>query len=90
MRLYFLYMEGCGACAEAKPHLARWEKKSKGIQIVRVDLLTANWVNPWQPQATPTYVLEVPGRQRVMHEGMLTEKQIDQFIRKAQSMMGVK
>ncbi len=90
MRMYFIYMEGCPACMEAKPHLARWEKKSKGIQVVRVDLMSATWVNPWQPEATPTYVLEVPGRPRVMHEGALTEVQIDQFVRKAAGMMGVK
>ena len=89
MRLYFIYMEGCPACMEAKPHLKRWEAKAKGVQVVRVDLMNTNWVNPWQPEATPTYIAELPGRQRVMHEGALTETQIDQFMRKAQTMMGV-
>lgn len=89
MRLYFLYAEGCPACEEAKPHLASWEKKARGIELVRVDLLEAKWTAKWQPEATPTYVLEVPGRRRVQHAGMLSETQVDAFIRKAMAMMGV-
>ena len=90
LRLYFIYMEGCPACMEAKPHLKRWESKARGVQVVRVDLMSANWVNAWQPEATPTYVVEMPGRPRVMHEGALTEAQIDQLVRKAQTMMGMR
>lgn len=88
MKLYFIYMEGCPACDAAKPHLAKWEKKARGVEVVRLDLLTAKWVNPWQPQATPTYVLEIPGQQRVMHEGALEEHQIHAFIQKAAALMG--
>ena len=29
--LYYIYMEGCGACERAKPHLARWERKHPGL-----------------------------------------------------------
>lgn len=90
MRLYFLYAEGCPACDEAKPHLASFEKKARGIEIRRVDLLEAKWTANWQPQATPTYVLEVPGKRRVMHEGGLSEKQVDEFVRKAIALMGVR
>lgn len=90
MRLYFIYMEGCPACDEAKPHLDKWAKKAKGIELVKIDLLTARWVNPWQPKATPTYVLEIPGQQRVMHEGALIEKQVDMFVQRAQQMLGFK
>ena len=89
MRLYFIFMEGCPACDEAKPHLAKWAKKARGIELVKIDLLTAKWVNPWQPKATPTYVLEIPGHQRVMHEGALTEPQIHTFVERARKMLGV-
>jgi len=90
MRLYFLYAEGCGACEEAKPHLAQWEARRGPVELKRVDLLEAKWTNSWQPQATPTYVFEVLGRPRVMHEGALTDKQIDTFVAKAKAMIGVK
>jgi thiol-disulfide isomerase/thioredoxin len=90
MKLYFLFAEGCPACEEAKPELDKWEAKSKDVRIHRIDLLEAKWVASWQPQATPTYVLEVPGRRRVMHEGMLSEKRLDEFVRRALSLMGVR
>lgn len=90
MKLYFLFAEGCPACDEAKPDLAAWEAKSKGVRVYRIDLLEAKWIASWQPQATPTYVLEVPGRRRVMHEGALSEKKLDEFVRKALSLMGVR
>ena len=86
--LYYIYMDGCGACAQAKPHLARWEKKNPGLlKVKRIDLLNSNWVHPWQPDGTPTYVLEVPGYRRVSHMGVLYEEQIPKFLMKAQQMM---
>lgn len=90
MTLYFLYAEGCPACDEAKGPLASWERKARGVVVRRIDLLEAKWVASWQPEATPTYVLDVPGRRRVMHAGGLTEAQVDEFVRKALSLMGVK
>lgn len=89
MKLYFIYMNGCPACEEAKPQLGAWKKKARGVDLVMVDLMAAKWVNPWQPRVTPTYVMELPGHRRVMHEGALTEEQIDKFIRKAHAMLGV-
>lgn len=86
--LYYIYMEGCGACERAKPHLARWERKHPGLlRVHRIDLLNSKWVHPWQPEGTPTYVLEIPGYRRVSHTGMLTEDEIPQFLMKAQQMM---
>lgn len=90
MRLYFLYAEGCPACDEAKPHLAAWESRRGPVEVKRVDLLEAKWTNPWSPQATPTYVFEVLGRPRVMHEGALTDRQIDAFVAKAKAMIGAR
>ena len=89
MKLYFIYMDGCPACETAKPQLSKWKRKARGVEVVMVNLLTANWVSDWQPRVTPTYVLEIAGYQRVMHEGALTDVQIDKFIRKAQTMLGV-
>ena len=90
MRLYFLYMTGCGACHSAMPHIKRFEKKNPQIQVVYVDLLKANWTHPWQPEVTPTYVIEVPGRERVQFQGMLEEKDIPRFVAKAEQMMGIR
>lgn len=86
--LYYIYMDGCGACEQAKPHLARWEKKHPGVLPVhRVNLLKDEWKDSWQPELTPTYVLVIPGYPRVQHQGVLYEDQIPKFLLKAQQMM---
>ena len=92
MRLYYLYMDGCGACAKGKPFLAKFEKRHPEIQVMRVDMLTVGnrWRHSWKPEGTPTYVLEIPGHQRTRHEGWLTDAQIEQFLDKSKQMLGVR
>ena len=87
LRLYYLYMDGCESCTKGKPYLAKFEKRHPEVEVVRVDLLTANWTHPWKPDATPTYVLEVPGRPRTRYEGWLTDKQIEEFIGRSAELM---
>ena len=89
MRLYFLYMTGCPACDGAKRPLAAFEREHPEIQIVRVDLLTAKWTHPWSPEATPTYVLEAPGKQRTQWVGALKKDEIGQFVNKSKQIMGL-
>lgn len=89
MNLYFLFMPGCPACDRAKPQLTRFEKANPSIRVVRVNLLEAKWTHPWSPESTPTYVLEVPGKQRTRWEGMLSAGEIGQFVAKSKQMMGV-
>lgn len=90
MRLYFIFMQGCGACEVAKPELAKFAKAHPDIDIQRIDLLNAKWVHPWQPSATPTYVAESPGRVRVQWQGALTAPEVEQFIERAEEMMGLR
>jgi len=92
VKLYFIYMDGCGACEQAKPELAKFQRRraGRGLEVERINLLQAKWVNPWQPTATPTYVLEVPGRRRVRFEGMLKAEQLEQFVDKAEHLMGLR
>lgn len=90
MRLYFLYATGCPACDGAKKPLAAFEKAHPEIQIVRVDLLTTEWKHPWSPEATPTYVLEVPGRQRTQWVGALERPEIEKFVVKSKQIMGIR
>jgi thiol-disulfide isomerase/thioredoxin len=89
MRLYFIYATGCGACEIAKPELDKFEQKHRGVDVKRIDLLEAKWVHPWQPEATPTYVVEEPGYARVQHAGALKADQIEQLIQRAHEMMGI-
>ena len=91
MRLYFIHMPGCSACEAAKPELAKWKRQNPGVEVIPVDLLKdgARWIHPWTPSATPTYVFEEPGRERVRYEGALTKARLDAFFIKAKTMMGV-
>lgn len=92
MRLYFLYMEGCGACEAAKPELEKFRRSpaARGIEIVPVDLLKAKWTyKAWSPEATPTYVVEEIGRPRVQYVGALTKPKIEEFIRTAKNIAGI-
>jgi Glutaredoxin-like domain (DUF836) len=90
MRLYFIYMPGCGACEQAKPQLRKWQKTDPTVQVIPIDITTAKWTHPWQPEVTPTYVAEVPGFQRIQYQGTLTAEEIPKFLDKARRMMGLK
>jgi thiol-disulfide isomerase/thioredoxin len=90
-RIMFIFAEGCGACEEAKPHLARWMKRHPEIPVVWFDVMKDAWTDPsWQINATPTYVVQFPGHQRVMWEGALKEKQIDQLLQTAKNRLGIR
>jgi thiol-disulfide isomerase/thioredoxin len=90
-RLMFIHAEGCGACEDAKPHLARWMKKHPEVQVVMFDVVKDRWMDPtWQISATPTYVVMFPGHQRVMWEGALKEREIDQFLQSAKNRLGIR
>lgn len=82
-KLFFLYAPGCPACESAKRPLAAFEKENPGIRIVRVNLLEDQWTHPWSPNATPTYVFEVPYRERTRWEGKLSKDEIGQFVNKS-------
>jgi hypothetical protein len=89
-RLYYIFMDGCGACQMAKPELKKFERAHPEVQVVPVNLLTVGdkWKHDWKPEATPTYVLEIPGHERTRYEGALMAKHIEQFIRKSKQMIG--
>lgn len=90
VRLRFIYATGCPACEAAKKPLAAFEKAHPEIPVVREDLLTTRWTESWQPEATPTYVLEVPNRGRTQWVGTLKKDEIEKFVAKSLQMMGVR
>lgn len=89
--IMFIYAEGCGACEEAKPHLTRWMHKHPEVKVIWFDAVNDMWTDrTWQINATPTYVVQFPGHQRVMWEGSLKEKQIDQLLQTAKNRLGIR
>lgn len=90
MRLRFIFATGCPACDKAKKPLAEFERAHPEVQISREDLLTTQWKESWEVTATPTYVLEVPGRVRTQWVGTLTKPEIEKFIEKSFAVMGIR
>lgn len=90
MTLYYIYMDGCGACEAAKPVLAEWERKHPGVPVVRHNLLNDKWTAEWQVKATPTYVVAIPGHRPAMYEGALSENDISRFIEVAKKTVGAR
>ena len=89
-RLYYLFLDGCEACTKGKPFLAKFEKRHPEIEVIRIDLMKVKWKHPWSPDATPTYVLEIPGHQRTRYEGWITDKQLEDFVVKSKQMVGAR
>lgn len=96
MKLYFIHVPGCSHCEAAKPHIRKFARSNPQVQVVPIDLTTANWeqvappaLRSWQPDVTPTYVLEIPRQRHTQHQGMLTEREIPLFIEKSKSMLGI-
>ena len=75
--LKFIYMDGCGACEAAKPHLRAWAARRKDIRLIMHDALKDKWTETWEIKATPTYVLSIPGLPETMYEGSLSTNDID-------------
>lgn len=89
MRLYFIYAPGCGHCEAAKPHVRKFEKAHPEIQVVWFDLTSNPWTyKPWSPDVTPTYVAELPGKQKIQYQGQLTKDEMEKFVARAKQMMG--
>jgi hypothetical protein len=90
MTLYFLYMDGCPACEAAKPELEKFARANPRIAVKKFDLLKTKWTyTAWNPEATPTYVLEELGYPRVQHVGALTKPRIEEFVASAKRMTGM-
>ncbi len=80
--LYFFFMQGCGACEEAKPELDKFAKAHPDIHIARVDLSKVNWRSPvWQPSVTPTYGWLVPGQRLRVREGLHRADDLGKWVR---------
>ncbi len=89
-RLYFIYQQGCGACAAAKPVLAAWAQRHPEWDVRMADIMQVDWKHPWKVRATPTYVFEVPGRERVMYVGAIRDiYAFEDFLRQAKQKMGL-
>jgi hypothetical protein len=78
-------MVGTNDVRSAYQHLAA---NPNAVVITPVDITTAQWKHEWQPEVTPTYVIEVPRRQRIQYQGTLMAAEIPKFIAKAKQMMG--
>jgi thiol-disulfide isomerase/thioredoxin len=80
--LYFFFMQGCGACDEAKPELDKFERAHPMIKVARIDISNVDWKSPvWQPSVTPTYGWLVPGKRLRVREGIHKSEELGRWIR---------
>ena len=80
--LYFIYQDGCPACAESEPELTAFERAHPGLLVLR---LTAD--GPFgqkfgKIEATPTWFFQ-RGDQAIARVGYMKAKQIETWIKKA-------
>ena len=95
MRLYFIHMDGCPACAAGKRPLSLFERAHPEIDFVRTDLLSpqTKWVSKWEPRSTPTYIFEaidpdgVVRKERIMVEGTRDLAGLEAFYARAKQMV---
>jgi thioredoxin-like negative regulator of GroEL len=81
IKLYFFHMPGCSACEEAAPHLKQFARANKQIRVVKVDLSkVVLQEGRWQPEATPTYVLQRPGKEVNIFAGGMTMEELSAWI----------
>jgi hypothetical protein len=82
VKIIFFHMHGCGACAQAEPHLAAFEKAHPEIQVDRRDVHRMRWPKNanWRPRFTPSYLIEIPGETPHAYEYPLTQAQLERWV----------
>lgn len=80
--LFFLWIPGCEACAEAKPKLEAFARKHRKLQVYKVDIAKFGWPDEWalKVEATPTYVLHEPGRRIRTKVGSQTVRDLEKWL----------
>jgi hypothetical protein len=88
--LYFLYGQGCEACAAAEPELVAFMDRHPRLLVLRLDAMGTPAARLGIPiKATPTYVYR-RGREgaTASHIGLLTAKELDKWVKKAAATLG--
>jgi thiol-disulfide isomerase/thioredoxin len=82
--LYFFMQGGCGACHEATPHLQRWQRKNRRINVITLNIGIKDWkIEGWSPKGTPGYLLVRDNEVLRKREGVLTEDELDRWVKGA-------
>jgi thiol-disulfide isomerase/thioredoxin len=76
INLFFLYTPGCPACHASTPALIDFARTNPTVRVFKVDLSRVAWprYTRWEPRATPTYVVHVPGRKVAVREGAIEKR----------------
>lgn len=88
--LVFIHADGCSACEEAKPELAKFRQRYPSVVVQMVDLVYQPWPEGgWSPTATPTYLVRFANRQPIGYVGKLDHTQVAEFYRIGAAKMGM-
>jgi thioredoxin-like negative regulator of GroEL len=81
--LFFVYMKGCGHCAEMKPLLRAFRDANPDIVVKSLDIETTDWkARNWQPDVTPTLIALKPSGKWAKIEGQLDEAEFYGWVAK--------
>lgn len=81
--VFFFKQDGCGACEAAEPMLEALRAKHPRVLVVPLTLNRHPWsIDGWTPHATPGYALTVNGELQRTHVGVMSAKQLEQWIGK--------
>lgn len=82
VKLFFFFMDGCGACAQAKPHLDEFARRHPEVKVERKDVHRMRWPRSanWRPAYTPSYVIAVPGKPLHAYEHPMTLQQLEAWL----------
>jgi hypothetical protein len=84
-RLYFLHQPMCGACALAKPELAKFMRDHP--EGLRVDIHAGRHprgIAGFKPKATPSYLIIPSGeKEGLPHEGPLAAEDLEEMLKSA-------
>ena len=85
IRLWFLWLPGCSACAAAKPHLRRFQQQNPQVDVLwgSVDPTMFAWPEDakGEPQAFPAYYLQVPRKRVDIRYGAIEDsREIERWV----------
>lgn len=81
--LTFFFMEGCGACEQAKPELAAFAKAHEAvIKVEYRDVHRMRWPRNanWRPRFTPSYLVKAADGQLHAYEYPLDQAQLRHWL----------
>lgn len=85
-RLYFFFQTDCEHCRRAEPHVDRFQIANPvKVLVVKLNAAYRSSIKDFVPRGTPSYALAVGGEIVWKNEGMLSAKELQAALDKAEA-----